>query len=569
MADMKLMMTLTALDKASSKIKGLQVAAVALGAAAIAAGTKAVKAAAEQEFQESKLTAALKNVASASQTGAAELIAYAGEMQKVTTFGDEQIISAQAMLATFQLNEKQIKAITPRLLDMAAATQKTSGEQQDLQSIAIALGKGFTGQVGSLARYGVVLSDTAKASGDFNAILGDLDMNFKGVAEASAKTFGGQMSMLKNQMGDMWESVGKMLIPVLSEMGSMMASTVLPALKNMTTETGTVRFVTVGLIKIFQGMILIVQGVVTAFDLAGQAAAVLALALSGHFKEAKIGWQDMQKSAMDHGKALEDLTKKVFTTKDKEVAKVTQSEQAKVSAVVQASAQKAAIDDEALAADLIRIQAKKDAELAAAAAIKQADEDLLNSRVQQWQDVTGIQRALQIGLEGAFNASIDSMGQGWDKFGDGIKKAAGAMADSIRSSLVGSAAEWIASQATSAMAGAMKWIFSTIPFPWSLGVAAGAVGAVGAAFHNIKYMASGGVANGLTMVGEQGPELINVGSPSRVVPSMASAGLMGGGSSVNVYVTGNTIMGDKGVRSFADMVSNKIISDVRMVRNIG
>lgn len=165
----------------------------------------------KQEVAEAKLTAAMKNVKTASADATDELIKQAGALQKLTTYGDEEIINAQAMLATFQLNEEQIKAITPRLLDMAAASQAAGKADADLQSIALALGKGFTGQIGILGRYGVVLDKAKIETEGFAGIIKSLDDNYKGMAETVAATSAGAMKQFQNQMGDIKEEVGKIM----------------------------------------------------------------------------------------------------------------------------------------------------------------------------------------------------------------------------------------------------------------------------------------------------------------------------------------------------------------------
>ena len=195
---------------------GLGVTAVGAGLTAFFA--KTVKAYAGQELANEKLINALKNVKGASADGAQALLDQAGALQTLTGYQDDQIVNAQAMLATFQLTDEQIKAITPRLIDMAAATEKSTGQQADLQSIAIALGKGFTGLAGSLSRYGVVLSEETKKSGDFNAILSDLDKNFKGAGETVGKTFTGQMRIMKAAVGDALEPIGEKLVPMLNSL---------------------------------------------------------------------------------------------------------------------------------------------------------------------------------------------------------------------------------------------------------------------------------------------------------------------------------------------------------------
>lgn len=192
---------------------GVALTAVGVGMTAFFKST--IDSAAAQEVATQKLINALKNVPGATEEGTQALLKQASALQTLTGYQGEEIINAQAMLATFQLTDAQIAQITPRLLDMAAATEKATGQKAELQSIAIALGKGFTGMAGSLARYGVVLSEETKKSGDFNLILRDLDANFKGAAETLGKTFTGQVRVLTAQFDDMKEAIGTRLIPVL------------------------------------------------------------------------------------------------------------------------------------------------------------------------------------------------------------------------------------------------------------------------------------------------------------------------------------------------------------------
>jgi len=182
---------------------------------------KSTEAAKKQFIAEAKLIGSLSNVASASEGGATELIKYASELQKVTTFSDENIISGMAMLGTFQLNETQIKAITPRMLDMATATSTAALEGGDLSAIALQLGKAFTGQVSSLTRSGVLIDKTAHkmalakgSTEEFNFILDELDRNFKGMAEQIAKSPVGALLQMENKIDDNVEAIGTRMIPI-------------------------------------------------------------------------------------------------------------------------------------------------------------------------------------------------------------------------------------------------------------------------------------------------------------------------------------------------------------------
>lgn len=162
----------------------------------------------KQEFAERKLEAAFYGSGKATKAQVQELKKLADQLQATTIFGNEQIINAQAMLATFQLNADQVEQLTIRMLDMATAVTDVTGKEANLQQVAIALGKGVTGNIGILSRYGVVLSAEAKRTGDFSLIMKELDKNFKGIAEAMKTTFMGQMKMTGNAMGDLQKQMG-------------------------------------------------------------------------------------------------------------------------------------------------------------------------------------------------------------------------------------------------------------------------------------------------------------------------------------------------------------------------
>jgi hypothetical protein len=198
---------------------------VKVGLRAVVRGTRALaeetfeltKVAGSAEQINAKLTNALSNVKTASADGAKELINLATALQQTTTFGDEQIKNAQAMLATFQLNEKQIAQLTPRVLDMAASLSRATGETQSLEQISIALGKAMTGSTSLLTRYGVVIDEDAIKTDKFGGILKSLDMNFKGAAETLASTYLGKLESLGNIMADAQETIGFKLMPTFEK----------------------------------------------------------------------------------------------------------------------------------------------------------------------------------------------------------------------------------------------------------------------------------------------------------------------------------------------------------------
>lgn len=185
-----------------------------------------------QERAESRLAASVENLkdlggayanaANGAKMATDELKRYAAELQRSTTFGDEAIISAQALLGTFQLSVDEIKLMSPALLDMAAATEKTTGAQADLNDLANAMGKALNSGVGALSRYGVALTDTQKKQYDLatgaekTALLVEiLTDNFGGSATALAETTSGQLDQVANRWDDLKEEVGAAVAPML------------------------------------------------------------------------------------------------------------------------------------------------------------------------------------------------------------------------------------------------------------------------------------------------------------------------------------------------------------------
>lgn len=182
-----------------------------------------VQGALESQLAEAKLRTALQNVTSARAEDADMLIEQASALQKVTTFTDEQILQADQLLATFQLNGEAIAQINPRLLDMAASLASVGETTMDLDSLATALGKSLTLGAGSLTRYGVTLTDAqakqfdmAKGMDKVKLLTEILDSNFKGLAEAAGKTMAGRIQIAKNAFGDLQETIGNAVMPAIN-----------------------------------------------------------------------------------------------------------------------------------------------------------------------------------------------------------------------------------------------------------------------------------------------------------------------------------------------------------------
>lgn len=171
-----------------------------------------IDAAAEEQLQLKKLEQALISTSNFTKVGYKELQNYATELQKVTRYGDENIIAVEAMLATFKLNTEEIKIATQATLDLAAATG------QDLQSASILMGKAMVGEVGMLKRYGIIVDEAKYKAEGWKAVIDEINVEFGGQAVAQATTYAGSIDRLKNVFGDMKEEIGKAFIPTIQKL---------------------------------------------------------------------------------------------------------------------------------------------------------------------------------------------------------------------------------------------------------------------------------------------------------------------------------------------------------------
>ena len=167
-----------------------------------------VKAFDTQAKAEAKLLTGLKRNEAAFKS----LKKQAQELQKITLYGDEQTMSAQAMLATMGLEEEAIKRLTPLVQDMATA------KGMNLTAAADLVAKSVGSSTNALSRYGITIEGAVGSSERLDSAVNALSGQFKGQSEAAAKAGAGGLTQLKNSFGDLMETIGGMLMPVLTKL---------------------------------------------------------------------------------------------------------------------------------------------------------------------------------------------------------------------------------------------------------------------------------------------------------------------------------------------------------------
>ena len=181
----------------------------------------------EAQAVSAKLNAVLASTKGVAGMTAESIGGLSTSLSRVTTFEDDAITSAQSLLLTFTNVGKDVfPAATETILNMSQAMG------QDLQASTVQLGKALNDPIagiGALSRVGVQLTDSQEAmikkmvavgdtAGAQKVILGELETQFGGAARAAGETLGGQLAIAQNQFGELIETIGTALLPVLAKL---------------------------------------------------------------------------------------------------------------------------------------------------------------------------------------------------------------------------------------------------------------------------------------------------------------------------------------------------------------
>ena len=188
----------------------------ALGASAAAAGAvlfKAAQAAAEDQAAQVQLANSIKATTTASDLQIKGVEEFIDKTQRATGVADDNLRPALGRLVRATGDVTKAQDLLNLSLDLSASTGKS------VESVAQALAKAQEGSYGALAKLGVGYdAATLKAAG-FEKVQGMLEDRFGGSAATKAKTYEGVMARLKITLGELQESIGYKVLPILTDLG--------------------------------------------------------------------------------------------------------------------------------------------------------------------------------------------------------------------------------------------------------------------------------------------------------------------------------------------------------------
>ena len=196
------------LSRGMSSIKTKTIAlTAAIGAVGFAA-TKFIKSFSVQEDAVNDLATSLALAGDNVRMLLPEYAKFASEIQQLTVYGDELILSQMAYAKNLGVTTDKLKDASVAAIGLAAKFKI------DLKTAFMLIGRASKGQTEMLSRYSIVLKEGSTDQEKFNQLL-KIGADSFALAEQAAKTTSGQIEQTKNNWGDITENIGEFLVETI------------------------------------------------------------------------------------------------------------------------------------------------------------------------------------------------------------------------------------------------------------------------------------------------------------------------------------------------------------------
>jgi hypothetical protein len=215
-----------AFAKKSTKAFGLASGAAVAFAGKI--GKDAVQAAIEDQKSQVLLANSLRNTVGATDDAITSVEEYITKQQALFSVADDKLRPSLAALAAATGSVTEAQRLQGVVLDIAA------DKQIDLVTASKLVAKAYGGNVGALKKLYPEISAATVKSKDFAGALDVVSKISGGAAAAAADTLAGRLEGLKLAYGEVLETLGYALLPVLTQFANYIQANVLPALEAWT-----------------------------------------------------------------------------------------------------------------------------------------------------------------------------------------------------------------------------------------------------------------------------------------------------------------------------------------------
>lgn len=213
-------------DKATEFGKKAALAFAVAGAAALAFGADAVKAAAQDAAAQEKLAETIKATTDATASQIKGVEDYITKTSIAIGVTDDELRPAFGRLvrSTKDADEAQ------RLLNLALDLSVVAGKP--VETVANALGKAYDGNTAALGKLGLGLDANLLKSKDNEAIIKSLEKTYGDFAEGAAETAAVKFERIRIATDEAKESIGAALLPVVERLADYVLATVVPNLQS-------------------------------------------------------------------------------------------------------------------------------------------------------------------------------------------------------------------------------------------------------------------------------------------------------------------------------------------------
>lgn len=540
---------------------GIGAAGIAMGGLLAAAAFKAAAAAGIQEKAEFLLATALSQTRNETGVTLNELKKYASQLQATTTVGDETSLAVMQLGLNMGVSADQIKGATKQSIGLS----KAYGIDLKASMKMVALAR--QGEFSMLARYIPQLRSTTDKT-EQAAIANKAMAEGFGIAEAETKTYAGMVTQLTNQWGDFIEKVGFKVMPIIKELIKYISGSVIPTFErwidNIAKAVTAVRDFAekIGLLnKVAREMREDREKEIEQYSEAMKALQKEKDALDKAFQSQKdkAKWTDFyNRKLMDVRRRIHALNMQEqadakaaadATRESNEIKKTSWLELATSTAesvAIAGLAVKTELEGMSVAAFTMSENIR--------ASLKSSFEEIIKSGG----NLVEVMDAMMKSIQNAIISRMATIAADW------VTKHAAMKAATI----AWAAIEWFAAQAVAVAKIIAGW--STIPFVgFAIGI--GAAAAAVSQMAKFKTFAKGvrDFAGGMAMVGEEGPELVNLprGADVFSAPETRTA-LAGGGMGDTIIINNPVITSRRAGMDLTRQVGINIMKKVKVSRRI-
>lgn len=194
----------------------------------LVAGLKsAAQAAAQDQKAQLKLAKTLQNVTGATDSAIAATEKFITTQQFATGVSDTELRPALENLVRATGDIGKAQELLKLSLDVSA------GSGRDLSIVSLGLTRALGGNFASLSKLGIVIPENIKKSKDFAQVQEYLNKLFGGQAAVAAGTFSGKLAIMRERLAEAQETIGGLLLPILSRLVESFTKNVMPAIERV------------------------------------------------------------------------------------------------------------------------------------------------------------------------------------------------------------------------------------------------------------------------------------------------------------------------------------------------